>query len=436
MSLEDTNRKSNSVNTTDETIEGPNSPSGELPVIPGYEILSEIARKHRSVVYRAKDRTLDRDVAIKIWRSAELGTESSSRIADSCRLAGQLQHPGVPPVFATGTLPDGQNFLVMKLVRGDTLADLLKARANPSADCIRFVSVFKQLAETLAYAHAHRVVHGHLKPQHVMIGEFGDVQLVGWGSARLMTDHEAGPVVRQIGVMSTGSPAYMSPEQARGEWDKLDFRADVFALGGILTEILTGKPTFPAYSAAEATKKSSTGDLSEAFSRLDFSGEDVDLIAIAKRCLNPNHALRPAHAGEVVTLISGYRLGIEERLRTSEAERLAATALTEEKAKRKQWQLALLLVVGVFVIWNGAFIWWHNKQAAVARILATTQEKNAKDDQHTAERERLESEKRAREAQERMNILRKRRQLDLEREAKQQQRFQEEHTAPPPREVK
>lgn len=441
MAIEDSlsaaNRSLNSLATADNSADKLNVSSGESPVIPGYENVIEIAQGEKSVVYRANDRALGREVAIKRWRSVESGSETSSRFFDSAQIAAQLQHPGIPPFFASETLPDGQVFQVMKLIKGETLSDLLSARPDPFKDRIRFLSVFEQLCQAIAYTHAHGVLHRDLKPNHVMIDEFGDVQVIGWGSANVFTNEEHGSSGQPAsGLPRGGTPAYMPPEQARGEWDKLDYRADVFALGGILTEILTGKPTFPNYSTSEAIKKSSNGELSEAFSRLDYCGEDAGLIAIAKRCLNANPALRPANAGEVATLISGYRIGIEERLRKSEAERLAETALIEEKAKRKQWQLALLLVLGLSVIWNGAFVWWHNKQAEVARLLATKQEKKAGEAQQDAERERLAAERRTREAQERLNIQRKRRQLELEQAAKQAQRFREELVAPPPREVK
>jgi eukaryotic-like serine/threonine-protein kinase len=175
-----------------------------------------------------------------------------------------------------------------------------------------------------------------------------------------------------------GTPAYMPPEQARGEWDKVDCRADVFALGGILIEILTGRPTFAGYSAAEVIQKAATGDLSEAFARLNACGEDAELIAIAKLCLSPNPAHRPADAGELATLIAAYRGGIDERLRKSEAERLAAAAIAVEKGKRRQVQLALLLVAGMFIIWSVALIWWQDRQTTVRRILNKEREADEK----------------------------------------------------------
>jgi serine/threonine-protein kinase len=273
-----------------------------------------------------------------------------------------------------------------------------------------------------------------------MIGAFGEVQVIGWGLATVLARKESGPPNREplLGTPAymppeqtrgdreplLGTPAYMPPEQTRGEWDKVDCRADVFALGGILIEILTGRPTFSADSVAELIQNAASGDMSEAFARLDACGEDAELIALAKRCLSPNPAHRSADAGELAALVSAYRESIDGRLRKSEVERLAAVEIAAEKGKRRQVQLALLLVAGMFIIWTGALVWWQDRQTTVRRIL---------------EKEREADEKQAQKGQ--VPPFQKRPQPEKKPVPKPKPRMQvenpiqDDHIAPPPREM-
>src|SRR5262249_16942272 len=154
---------------------------------PRYALGDEIARGGMGVVYRGTDRTLGREVAVKVLQD-RYGADSGAarRIADEARIAGQLQHPAIPPAHDLGTLPDGRPFLAMKLIKGNTLDVLLEARPDPAAERGRFVAVFEQVCQALAYAHAHRVIHRDLKPQNVMVGSFGEVQVMDWGLAKVL----------------------------------------------------------------------------------------------------------------------------------------------------------------------------------------------------------------------------------------------------------
>src|SRR5262245_63094348 len=108
------------------------------------------------------------------------------RFADEARITAQLQHPAIPPVHEVGTLPDGRPFLAMKLIKGQTLDALLASRPEPSVERGRFVAVFEQLCQAVAYAHAHGVIHRDLKPSNVMVGAFGEVQVMDWGLAKVL----------------------------------------------------------------------------------------------------------------------------------------------------------------------------------------------------------------------------------------------------------
>src|SRR5262249_40610903 len=109
-----------------------------------------------------------------------------ARFLAEARITGQLQHPGIPPVFEIGQLPDGSPYLAMKLIKGQTLEDLLKERPAPSHDRSRFVAIFEQIAQAVGYAHAHKVIHRDLKPLNLMVGAFGEVQVMDWGLANVL----------------------------------------------------------------------------------------------------------------------------------------------------------------------------------------------------------------------------------------------------------
>jgi serine/threonine-protein kinase len=160
----------------------------------------------------------------------------------------------------------------MKLVKGQTLASLLSERQNPQQDQAKFLGIFVQICQTIAYAHSRRVIHRDLKPSNIMVGAFGEVQVMDWGLAKVLAqggvadEKKSEDIHREASIIRTrrstgsdvpgglssqtqmgsvlGTPAYMPPEQALGEVDRLDERADVFGLGAILCEILTGKPPY------------------------------------------------------------------------------------------------------------------------------------------------------------------------------------------------
>jgi hypothetical protein len=157
-----------------------------------YALGAEIARGGMGAVYRATDTAFDREVAVKVLLDKYAPTSGTARrFADEARITGQLQHPNIPAVHDLGTLPDGRPFLAMKLIKGQTLDDLLKARTDPSADRGRFVAAFEQLCQAVAYAHAHHVLHRDLKPGNVMVGAFGEVQVMDWGLAKVLGTREA-----------------------------------------------------------------------------------------------------------------------------------------------------------------------------------------------------------------------------------------------------
>jgi hypothetical protein len=147
-----------------------------------YHLDGEIARGGMGIVLKGFDSDLGRDLAIKVLLEQHRDKpDLVRRFVEEARIGGQLQHPGVVPVYELGMFPDARPYFSMKLVQGRTLETLLNLRSDPGADRERFLAIFEQVCQTMAYAHARGVVHRDLKPSNVMVGTFGEVQVRGPG---------------------------------------------------------------------------------------------------------------------------------------------------------------------------------------------------------------------------------------------------------------
>jgi serine/threonine-protein kinase len=341
------------------------------------------------VVLRGRDLDLGRELAVKVLLPEHRGDpDFQRRFTEEARIAGGLQHPGVVAIHELGWCTDGRPFFAMKLVEGRTLAHLLGARTTPAEDLPRFLGIFQQVCQTLAYAHARGVIHRDVKPSNIMVGGFGEVQVMDWGLAKLMTapaDAESGHAgdsrcsaamdeERSWAGSILGTPSYMAPEQARGEVERVDGRADVFGLGALLCEMLTGAPPFAGDRGTGLVARSARGDLSDAFTRLDASGADAELVRLARDCLAPQVEDRPRDAGVVAVRITTYLAGVRERLRAAEVERAAAEA--RARAERRTRKLIVVLAALVLLTAVGvgtAFLWrareWAERERAVQAAL-------------------------------------------------------------------
>ena len=262
------------------------------------QLLGEIARGGMGAILKGRDLDLGRDLAVKVLlEKHEDRPEHVRRFVEEAQIGGQLQHPGIVPVYELGAFADRRPYFTMKLVKGRTLATLLAERPSPTEALPRFLSIFEAVCQTVAYAHARGVIHRDLKPSNVMVGSFGEVQVMDWGLAKVLQEgdgaEEPSPepaaalsviVTSRSGSASSGTeagsvlgtPAYMSPEQASGE--VVDERVDVFGLGSILCEILTAQPAYTARSQPELVRKATRGDTTDALSRLDTCCADAELV--------------------------------------------------------------------------------------------------------------------------------------------------------------
>ncbi len=182
-------RTSESAQTTPHA--GPDLPDAPIGDAGVYAILGEIGRGGMGIVLEAQDGGLDRRVAVKLLlKQHDNRPELVRRFLDEAQISGRLQHPGIVPVYQLGRLEDQRPFFAMKLVQGQTLADLLAGRTDPAAGRERLLAIFEQVCQTMAYAHSRRVIHRDLKPSNIMVGPFGEVQIMDWGLAKVLTAGE------------------------------------------------------------------------------------------------------------------------------------------------------------------------------------------------------------------------------------------------------
>ncbi len=366
--------------------------AADLPALVGrYRIEGEIARGGMGAVLRAHDPEFNRTLALKILLDRLRGSpELEGRFLEEAGLTARLQHPGVPPVHDRGRLPDGRPFFAMKLVMGRTLTELLRQRPSPGHELPKFLHIFGQVCQTLGYAHAQGIIHRDLKPGNVMVGAFAEVQVMDWGLAKALrpppgsgrrgADGQAGDADTDPGMTEEtpesytqagqllGTPAYMAPEQARGEIDNLDERCDVFGLGAILCVILTGAPPFRGPTAYQVAWQAMAGDVDEAFARLDACGADPELVRLAKDCLAPRQEDRLRDAGAVARAVASYQEAVQERLRLAELERARAEVRAREDRRRRRVALGLLaslLVSGLLGL--GGWLWLQSQEQVIER---------------------------------------------------------------------
>ena len=246
-----------------------------------YKVLGTIGRGGMGIVHQARDLRIRRPVAMKVIRTAsQFSRENVLRFVEEAQLTGQLQHPNIVPVYEIGLDDQGEVFYTMKFVRGTTLDEVLRDLRLGKEDAIKKYSlpalliIFQKICDAVAYAHSMGVVHRDLKPDNVMLGEYGEVLVMDWGLAKKiahgMADEHLGdtkpepppPDLRGFQTLNgliVGTPPYIAPEAARGELEKIDPRSDIYVLGAILYAMLTLRPPYPGKEFGELIEQIVSG---------------------------------------------------------------------------------------------------------------------------------------------------------------------------------
>jgi serine/threonine-protein kinase len=355
--------------------------TGETPPA-RYQIIDELARGEMGTIFRARDAELNREVALKqMQEHIAHSPELRQRFLVEAEVTGRLEHPGIVPVYGLGVDGQGRLFYAMRFIRGESLHEAIRrfheadmAGRDPGERSLAWrglLTSFVAVCAAVAYAHARGVVHRDLEPGNIMLGQYGEVQVMDWGLAKLLASEERqspeesppspgtdvpGSPAQTQAQQVLGTPAYMAPEQASGEDHGVDVRTDVFGLGAILCEVLTGQPPFSG-PPSEALGQARRAELTGALERLDRCGADGELITLAKRCLAPQPEDRPRSAREVAQPLSAY------------LEQASARVWAVEHRKRRRLTLALAALVLLTMLLGAGGSWLlqrARRQAATA----------------------------------------------------------------------
>ncbi|HQB10957.1 MAG TPA: serine/threonine-protein kinase, partial [bacterium] len=240
-----------------------------------YRIEDEIGRGGIGRVLIAFDEKVGREIALKeLIKEDNPGSVTVApldkmkadeiRFLREAKVTGQLEHPGIVPVYEIGRKPDGNHYYTMRLVRGVTLSQAIYD-AGTLQKRLRLLPHFRDICNAIAYSHSRGVIHRDIKPENIMIGEFGETVVLDWGLAKVKgeADQAEGELREELNLLKVdnigktlkgkaiGTPAYMSPEQANGEISEIDERSDIYSLGAVLYEILTGHAPFKGRDVKE-----------------------------------------------------------------------------------------------------------------------------------------------------------------------------------------
>ena len=264
------------------------------------------------------DRNIRRQIAMKRMLPATATNPARrARFVEEAQVTGQLEHPNIVPVHELERTPDGTIYFTMKLVKGRSIADILRDLKNPPGDLKERVTlgellqIFLKVCDGVGFAHSRGVVHRDLKPSNIMVGDFGEVLVMDWGLAKIVGREDIGAEELVVssrlekGQMLTmdgsamGTPAYMPPEQAEGQLDKIDHRSDIYSLGAILYEMLALERAVKGDTSVAVLMNVIEGKIVPPEERAPARHIPRELSAVAMKCLSKNRLHRYQSATEL-----------------------------------------------------------------------------------------------------------------------------------------
>ena len=345
--------------------------AGTGPHVGRYPVVSLLGRGGMGEVLRVRDPDLNRDVALKRMRDTVTSPRALDAFLLEAQVTGQLAHPNIVPLYELGREVDGRRYFTLKRVEGHTLEQLLAAEraAGPapvSRSLARDLEILIKVCDALAYAHHRGVLHRDLKPSNVMVGAFGEVLVMDWGLAKLIGSSDPDVPALEVDVEMDadgvrtfetvngavlGTPTYMAPEQAEGRIHDLDARTDIYALGGILYEMLTLRTPYVARTSMELLAQVRAGRLPPPRVRAPDRRIPAELEAVTLRAMALD---RDARYPNVEALASDLRAFVEGGLllaaRYTLLQRLGRWARRHRGALRAVG--AALLVAAGHAGWN------------------------------------------------------------------------------------
>ncbi|GDY13995.1 hypothetical protein LBMAG53_28730 [Planctomycetota bacterium] len=357
----------------------------------------------QGVVYSILDRDTRRHIALKTLRGSDCVADDVSRFIHEVQVTAQLEHPGIVPVHDFDILDDGTVVYTMKRVEGLSLAEHLKGRSGAPNHRFDLLHLFLKICDTIAFAHSRDVIHRDLKPRNIMVGHYGEVLVMDWGLAKVLpsggkrsstasstvatlaAQTPSAPVTsfrslpdggqdayRTVAGYAVGTPAYMSPEQARGEQERVDRRSDVYALGVILYEILSGASPYIRGDVNRTLEQVATGKLQPITSHPFGAKAPRALAAIAAKAMALHQRDRyqsvEALAGDLRNFLAGLAVSAH---RESPWE---ATSRLLRKHRVLMWAVAAAALAALA---GGSLLWWRAELAADQAVAALRAEAGA-----------------------------------------------------------
>jgi serine/threonine protein kinase len=307
-----------------------------------YELLEEIARGGMGVVYRAKQQGLNRVVALKMILTGKLaGPQEVQRFHVEAKAAAQLHHPNIVAIYEVGE-HGGQHFFSMEYVPGRSLASCLAGGPLPGKQA---ALLLEQVAQGVHYAHRKGILHRDLKPANILLDDNDRPKITDFGLAKVMAPEGAAPSIAGMTHtgMVMGTPSYMAPEQANGAIRDLGPLCDVYGLGAVLYELITGRPPFKAESHVETILQVLNQD--PVPPRLINENLDADLETICLKCLEKDPALRYASAADLAADLHRYLTGESITARSFNLIDRVSRALTHSQHDKelRGWGTMLML---------------------------------------------------------------------------------------------